>query len=107
MTEFDHNEYRRCRGRPQVRRDDETRQVIYKAARDEFAAGGYAATSIEAGAPRAGVSTKTLYRLIPNKAALLKSMVADPPVSEVNPPAAGHGGIQEELGGALMALAVL
>jgi AcrR family transcriptional regulator len=62
MTEIDTNEDRRCRGRPQVRRDDETRQVIYKAARNEFAAGGYAATSIEAVARRAGVSTKTLYR---------------------------------------------
>jgi AcrR family transcriptional regulator len=62
MTEIDTNEDRRCRGRPQVRRDDETRQVIYKAAGNEFAAGGYAATSIEAVARRAGVSTKTLYR---------------------------------------------
>ncbi len=107
MTEIDTNEYRRCRGRPQVRRDDETRQVIYKAARDEFAAGGYAATSIEAVAPRAGVSTKTLYRLIPNKAALLKSMVSDRLVSEVNLRAADHADIQEALGEALMAFADL
>ncbi len=107
MTEIDTNEYRRCRGRPQVRRDDETRQVIYKAARDEFAAGGYAATSIEAVAPRAGVSTKTLYRLIPNKAALFKSMVSDRLVSEVNLRAADHADIQEALGEALMAFADL
>src|SRR5258708_20037291 len=98
MTEIDTNEYRRCRGRPQVRRDDETRQVIYKAAHDEFAAGGYAATSIEAVARRAGVSTKTLYRLIPNKAALLKSMVSDRLhrlVSQVNPPAPHPPAIQQ------------
>src|SRR5258706_1096268 len=107
MTEIDTNESRRCRGRPQLRRDDETRQVIYKAARDEFAAGGYAATSIEAVAPRAGVSTKTLYRLIPNKAALLKSMVSDRLVSEVNLRAADHADIQEALGEALMAFADL
>src|SRR6476620_1569539 len=110
MTEIDTNENRRCRGRPQVRRDYETRQVICKAARDEFAAGGYAATSIEAVARRAGVSTKTLYRLIPNKAALLKSMVSDRLdrlVSEVNLCAADHADIQEALGEALMVFADL
>jgi len=55
-------------GRPQLRPDDETRQIIYKAARHEFAASGYAATSTETVARSAGVSTKTLYRLLPNKA---------------------------------------
>src|ERR1700726_1951407 len=68
---------RRCRGRPQLRPDDETRQIIYQAARHEFAASGYAATSTETVARRAGVSTKTLYRLIPNKAALFEGMVSD------------------------------
>jgi AcrR family transcriptional regulator len=68
---------RRCRGRPQLRPDDETRQIIYEAARHEFVANGYAATSTETVARRAGVSTKTLYRLIPNKAALFESMVAN------------------------------
>jgi hypothetical protein len=29
-------EDRRCRGRPQIRPDDETRQIIYEAARREF-----------------------------------------------------------------------
>jgi AcrR family transcriptional regulator len=68
---------RRCRGRPQLRPDDETRQIIYEAARHEFAANGYAATSTETLARRAGVSTKTLYRLMPNKAALFEAMVSD------------------------------
>jgi len=68
---------RRCRGRPQLRPDDETRQIIYDAARHEFAANGYAATSTEMVARRAGISTKTLYRLIPNKAALFEAMVSD------------------------------
>jgi AcrR family transcriptional regulator len=68
---------RRCRGRPQLRPDDETRQIIYEAARHEFAANGYAATSTETVARRAGVSTKTLYRLLPNKAALFEAMVSD------------------------------
>src|SRR3978361_637002 len=68
---------RRDRGRPQLRPDDDTRQMIYEAARHEFAAGGYAATSTEPLASRAGISTKTLYRLVPNKAALFEGMVSD------------------------------
>jgi AcrR family transcriptional regulator len=68
---------KRCRGRPQVRPDDETRGVIYEAARHEFAASGYAGTSMETVARSAGVSTKTLYRLIPNKASLFEGMVSD------------------------------
>jgi AcrR family transcriptional regulator len=68
---------RRCRGRPQLRPDQETRQIIYEAARHEFAGNGYAATSMETVARRAGVSTKTLYRLIPNKATLFEGMVSD------------------------------
>ncbi len=68
---------RRDRGRPQLRPDDETRQIIYEAARHEFAAAGYAATSTETVARCAGVSTKTLYRLVPNKAALFEGMVSD------------------------------
>src|SRR5882757_7011654 len=68
---------RRDRGRPQLRPDDETRQIIYEAARHEFAANGYAATSTETVARRAGISTKTLYRLVPNKAALFEGMVSD------------------------------
>lgn len=73
----DSSQDRRCRGRPQVRPDDETRQIIYEAARHQFAGSGYAATSIETVARRAGVSTKTLYRLIPNKASLFEGMVSD------------------------------
>jgi AcrR family transcriptional regulator len=53
---------RRSRGRPQVRPDDETRKLIFEAARHEFAGSGFAATSMGAVARRAGVSTKTLYR---------------------------------------------
>jgi AcrR family transcriptional regulator len=68
---------RRCRGRPQLRPDDETRQIIYEAARHEYLRHGFAATGMEAVARRAGVSTKTLYRLIPNKAALFQGMVSD------------------------------
>src|ERR1700738_4658499 len=77
MAEIDITQDRRCRGRPQVRPDDETRGLIYEAARHAFADHGYAATSMEVVARRAGVSTKTLYRLIPNKAALFDGMVTD------------------------------
>lgn len=74
--ESDHAEDKRCRGRPQVRPDDETRGMIYDAARQSFADAGFAATCMDVVARRAGVSTKTLYRLVPNKAALFEGMVS-------------------------------
>ena len=60
-----------------LRSDEETRAIILEAARHEFPHSGYAATSMESVARRAGVSTKTLYRLIPNKAALFEAMVTE------------------------------
>jgi AcrR family transcriptional regulator len=110
MAEIDTTQDRRCRGRPQVRPDDETRRIIYEAARHEFAGGGYAATSMETVARRAGVSTKTLYRLIPNKAALFEGMVSDRLdrfVSEVNLRAGDGTDIEEALCAALIACADL
>src|SRR5499427_6231875 len=68
---------RRCRGRPPLRSDEETIQIILDAARQAFASDGYAATSTEELARRAGISTKTLYRLFPGKAALFEAMCAD------------------------------
>lgn len=65
------------RGRPQVRPDEETRKLIFEAARYEFESSGYAATSMEDVARRAGISTKTLYRIVPHKAALLRDLVFD------------------------------
>ncbi|KRR01023.1 TetR family transcriptional regulator [Bradyrhizobium jicamae] len=67
----------RGRGRPQARSDDETRAVILDAARHEFASAGYATTNMESVARRAGVSTRTLYRLIPNKSALFEATITD------------------------------
>ena len=110
MAEIDTTRDKRCRGRPQVRPDDETRQIIYEAARHEFAGNGYAATCMEAVARRAGVSTKTLYRLIPNKAALFEGMVSDRLnrfISEVNLRAADHTDIEQALAAALIACAEL
>jgi AcrR family transcriptional regulator len=71
------DEPRRGRGRPQLRSDEETRALILEAASYEFSHTGYAATSMEKVARRAAVSTKTLYRLLPNKAALFEAMVTD------------------------------
>lgn len=66
---------KRGRGRPRARPDEVTRQFIHEAARREFLNSGYAATCMEDVAARAKVSTKTLYRLIPTKAALFEEMV--------------------------------
>jgi AcrR family transcriptional regulator len=110
MAEAKSSTDRRCRGRPQLRSDDETRQIIYEAARHEFAANGYAATSTETVARRAGVSTKTLYRLIPNKEALFEAMVSDRLdrfLLNVNLRAADHDDIEKALNAALMACADL
>ena len=110
MAEIDTTQDKRCRGRPQLRPDDETRRIIYEAARHEFAGNGFAATSIETVARRAGVSTKTLYRLIPNKAALFEGMVSDRMdrfVFEVNLRAADHAEIEQALVAALIACAEL
>ncbi len=101
---------RRCRGRPQVRPDDETRQMVYEVARHQFAETGYAATSMETVARRAGVSTKTLYRLVPNKAELFEGMVSDRLdrfLSAVNLQAIDHAEIDEALYEALLACADL
>lgn len=67
---------RKCRGRPQIRSDEETRALIVDAAAEEFQANGYAAATMGAVAQRAGISTKTMYRLIPCKADLFKSVIA-------------------------------
>jgi AcrR family transcriptional regulator len=68
---------RRRRGRPQVRCDEDTRRLLIEAARQEFQTNGYARTCINDVAQRAGVSTKTMYRLIPNKAELLERVISD------------------------------
>ena len=100
----------RGRGRPQLRSDEETRAIIVETARHEFAASGYAATSMENVARSAGVSTKTLYRLIPNKAALFEAMVTeriDRLASVVRLRACKGGDIEAALTDALIAFAEL
>ncbi len=110
VTTEDTDQARRCRGRPQVRPDEETRQIIYEAARHAFAANGYAATGMEAVARRAGVSTKTLYRLIPNKAALFDGMVTDRldrAFANIDLHAIDHAEIEQALCAVLIACAEL
>lgn len=67
----------RGRGRPRIRCDEATLGLIVQAAGEEFQANGYAGTTMAAVAQRAGVSTKTLYRLAPNKADLFRSVVSE------------------------------
>ena len=71
------NGVNRPRGRPPIRSDDDTRRLILEAAAQEFQANGYAATCMNDVAQSAGISTKTLYRLIPTKAELFASVVSD------------------------------
>lgn len=104
------DETRRGRGRPQLRSDEETRALILQTARHEFSHGGYAPTSMETVARRAGVSTKTLYRLVPNKAALFEAMVSERIeqfVSIVKLRACNGGDVEEALTEALMVCAEL
>src|SRR6202140_2748733 len=110
MAEIDTTQDRRCRGRPQVRPDDETRGIIYEAARHEFAGNGYAAAGMEAVARRAGVSTRTLYRLIPNKASLFEGMVSDRldrTLARVDLQGIDHAEIEQALYAVLMACSEL
>jgi AcrR family transcriptional regulator len=106
MTEITPTDDKRCRGRPQLRPDEETRAIIHDAARQQFAESGFAATSMETVAKHAGVSTKTLYRLIPNKAALFEGMVTDRLerfLSTVDLSSSGHADIEDALIAALLA----
>jgi AcrR family transcriptional regulator len=52
-----------------------TRRGILEAARELFVAGGYAATTIEALAARAGVSPETVYATFKNKRSLLSELI--------------------------------
>jgi AcrR family transcriptional regulator len=66
---------RRSRGRPQIRSDEETLVLLIDAADREFQLNGYAGTNINCVAQRAGVSTKTLYKLVANKAELFEAVI--------------------------------
>jgi AcrR family transcriptional regulator len=91
---------KRGRGRPRMRSDEETLGVVVEAANQEFLANGYAATGMEAVACRAAVSTKTLYRLVPTKAALFERVVTarlDRFVESMNARLVGRVGLSDSL----------
>jgi AcrR family transcriptional regulator len=73
----DSNAPRRGRGRPQLRPDCDTTALIIAAAHTEFATLGYAAACMAEVAKRAGVSVKTLYRLIPTKEELFRQVISE------------------------------
>jgi len=100
----------RPRGRPPVRSDEETKRIVIESARHAFAVDGYAATSTEELARGAGISTKTLYRLFPGKAALFEAMCADRLdrlLSDVNLQANNQADIATGLAAVLVACADL
>lgn len=68
---------KRRRGRPALRTEDETRAMLIETARARFLADGYAGTSIEAVAQQAGVSTRTIYKTVSNKADLFRLVVEE------------------------------
>ena len=106
MTAKSAGKTRRSRGRPQLRPDQETLAIILDAARAEFALNGFAAASMESVARRASISSKTLYRFMPNKAALFEGMIADRMggfVSAVQLGASEEDDIETALGKALLA----
>ncbi len=77
MTDRHETTRKRSRGRPALRSEPETRAMLIDAARTEFLAEGYAGTSIDAVAQRAGMSTRTIYRTVPNKADLFRLVIVD------------------------------
>jgi AcrR family transcriptional regulator len=101
---------RRGRGRPPLRSDAETRALIIDAAAHEFLAGGYAGTGVEAIARRAGVSTRTVYRLIPTKEDLLTEALqarVDASFDGLSETGAVTGDLRESLESLLVAYARL
>jgi len=65
----------RPRGRPPLRSDEETLRLVIEAAAEQFQTKGYAGTAMGEVAQRAGISTKTLYRLVPAKDVLFNQVV--------------------------------
>ncbi|MBU2867518.1 TetR/AcrR family transcriptional regulator [Pacificibacter marinus] len=68
---------KRPRGRPSLRTQQETHALLIKAATEVFLSEGYAGTSIEAVARKAGMSTRTIYKTVPNKASLFRLVAND------------------------------
>jgi len=76
MVLLQSDEAQRSHGQPQYRTDEETRRLIVAAATEEFLERGFSA-SVDAVARRAGVSKKTIYRVVATKAELLIALLAE------------------------------
>ncbi|MFC3612730.1 TetR/AcrR family transcriptional regulator [Lutimaribacter marinistellae] len=66
---------KRQAGRPPTRSEDETRQLVVRAAIEEFIDHGAMRASMGGIARRAGISTRTLYRFAPSKEELFRVAV--------------------------------
>lgn len=73
-------------GRP---RSAEAQRAVLDAAREQFEARGFAATTIEAVAARSGVAKTTIYRWWPNRASLLVEVLVEVHTAAVPLPAGG------------------
>ena len=70
------NSNRRPPGRPPTHKDGELQKRLIDIAGEEFLASGYEHTRVRIVAEKAGISTRTFYKFIPNKAELFR-MVAE------------------------------
>lgn len=68
---------KRSRGRPPVRSEDEARRMLVEAAAHEFQVNGFAHAAMGAIAQAAGLSTRTIYQLVPTKAELFTLVISD------------------------------
>jgi len=67
----------RTRGRPAVRTEHEARKMLIDAAREVFLEKGYSGSSVSAVAKQAGMSTRTIYKIIGTKEDLFQLMADD------------------------------
>ncbi|SNY92258.1 transcriptional regulator, TetR family [Cohaesibacter sp. ES.047] len=70
-------EQRRAPGRPPTHKDGEIRKLLISVAAEEFLASGYEQTRVKTLAEKAGISTRTFYKFIPNKAELFRMVAED------------------------------
>lgn len=68
---------RRAPGRPPKHTDEEIRKLLIKTATEVFLEVGYEKTRVQVVAAQAGISTRTFYKFIPNKAVLFRMAAED------------------------------
>jgi len=85
MSEPKPTSNQRARGRPALRTEHEARKMLLDAAREVFLIKGYSGSNVSAVAKQAGMSTRTIYKIIGTKEDLfqlvaddtIKTMIAD------------------------------